>query len=175
MGARSSTTSRLAKKMPWCRYCLADTHSSACMLRRNPKLVPSRRTAARSVLRARQAEPWRVSRAAVSITPLVPLPAHRCTNCKRPHPLAECGERRLQPPAGKPAGCQNGPGRDIDRAESGKLPFPCIVRKAVILVVHIRLCATHRTARNCFQALPAGGARIHDIHRALTCKEQVTW
>ena len=57
---------------------LADTHSSQECLhpRRYPKRAPLRRSAVRSVWaapQARQAEPWRVPRSAVSITLQVPV------------------------------------------------------------------------------------------------------
>ena len=88
---------------------------SVCTLRRYPKRAPLRRSAVRSVWaapQARQAEPWRVPRSAVSITPRgVPGAASRCgTKCRRPLPLAECGETATT--CWKPAGCRMGPGRD---------------------------------------------------------------
>ena len=86
---------------------------SVCTLRRYPKRPPLRRRAVRSVWaapQARKAEPWRVPRSAVSITPRVfqvPLPAVARSADAHSHFLSAA-----RGDATKPAGCRMGPGRD---------------------------------------------------------------
>ena len=110
-----------AKQIPRCRYCLADTHTSRECLH-----APVDATAAPTLTESRSVRPGRLSGAAgragsaVDICRLFNSPggsrcrfvqcryAHLCTGCRRPHPLAECGEKRPQTPSGAAGGGHGG-------------------------------------------------------------------
>ena len=116
-----------AKQIPRCRYCLADTHSSQECLHApaEPQTGPIS-AESRPVRSGRPAGPAGRAGAGVDICRLYNSPggsrcryplccyAHLCTKCRRPHPLAECGDRRpaTATTSWKPAGCRTGPGRD---------------------------------------------------------------
>ena len=123
-----------AKLIPHCKYCLADTHSSQECLHAPAEpaapggLVQMDSRTSRPFLRPQQGAANRHP-SAVDICRLFNTPggsrcrfpqcryAHLCTKCRRPHPAAECSERRQQPAS---PGSQSA----TTQASSGSSPSP---------------------------------------------------
>ena len=101
-----------AKLIPRCRYCLADTHSSQECLHAPAEAPPGGPVQAdsrppRSL--SRQPQEPTARQVSADICRLFNAPggsrcrftqcryAHLCSRCRRPHPAAECGDRRQQP------------------------------------------------------------------------------
>ena len=108
-----------AKAIPRCRYCLADTHVShdcphAPVEGQGSGYTAESRLGRPAVCLAGQTPSNRPAGSSVEICRLFNAPggsrcrfsqcryAHVCAKCRRPHPAAECGERRPQvaPPLG---------------------------------------------------------------------------
>ena len=109
-----------AKTMARCRYCLADTHSSTDCPNAPAGAVPSTETANPDARSGRRGlgQQSRERTGSVDICRLFNAPggsrcrfshcryAHLCSRCRRPHSLAECGERRGTPTLSEGPGVQ---------------------------------------------------------------------
>ena len=113
-----------AKLVPRCRYCLAETHSSQeCPHSPAETAGGADGRPTRPLSRPQGSSGTPAS--SVDICRLYNSPgglrcryAHLCSRCRRPHSLAECGERARQQPTAVPSSGQPAP----PQATGGSMP-----------------------------------------------------